>query len=81
MAWVASISPQVTEHPQLKAIASYDNYYGESPHRLVEFQFTSQEDFEAFVALEDVRATDEALAEQARRFQAHIFQLCSDYAK
>ena len=33
--WVDSISSALVGPPQLKAIASYDNYNGESPHRLV----------------------------------------------
>ena len=42
--WVASISSAIVAPSQLKATASYDNYYGESPHRLVEFEFASQAD-------------------------------------
>ena len=39
--WVASISHILVGPPQVKAISSYDNYNGETPHRLVELEFTS----------------------------------------
>ena len=52
--WAASNSPILREPPQLKAIAAYDNYYGESPHRLVELEFTSQEDWQVYEQLESI---------------------------
>ena len=67
---------------QLKAVASYDNYYGESPHRLVEFAFATQEDAAAYYALEEVIQADAAqLESQAGNWSRvmHIFQLRSDY--
>ncbi len=69
---------------QLKAIASYDNYYGESPHRLVEFAFATQEDADAYYALEEVIQADAAqLESQAGNWSRvmHKFELRSDYTK
>lgn len=42
--WVGSISDylQVSEH--VERIASYDNYFGASPHRLIEFEFETMAD-------------------------------------
>jgi len=77
--WVASIPPEVNTHLKLQTIASYDNYYGESPHRLV--AFASLQDDEAFVTDAAVRSVDEALAEEVGRFQGHVFQLRFDYIK
>lgn len=67
---------------QLKAVASYDNYYDESPHRLVEFEFATQEDADAYYALEEVIQADTAQVErQAGKWSRvlHTFQLSSDY--
>ena len=67
---------------QLKAIASYDNYYGGSPHRLVEFEFTTQEDADAYHALEEViQAAEAELENQAGNWSQvlHKFELRSDY--
>jgi hypothetical protein len=77
--WVASISPVLIGPPQLKAIASYDNYYGESPHRLVELEFASQEDVDAYEQLEEVMAVEEEFNTQASSSELHIFELRGDY--
>lgn len=79
--WVASISSVLVGLPQLKAIASYDNYYGESPHRFVELEFASQEDADAYDQLEEVMAIEEEFNNQAGSWYQHIFELRSDYTK
>ena len=77
--WVASISSELTAPPQLKAVASYDNYYGESPHRLVQFEYASQEDSETYAALEEIQAIDAALDVRAGSWESHRFVLRGDY--
>jgi len=52
--WVESVSSITVGPTQLKTIASYDNYYGETPHRLVEFEFANQEEADAYAALEEI---------------------------
>ena len=77
--WVASVSSALAGPPQLKAIASYDNYYGESPHRLVEFEFANQEDSDVYNQLEDIMAIEAELDNQAANWEGHTFELRSDY--
>ena len=77
--WVASISSGLVAPSQLKATASYDNYYGESPHRLVELEFASQEDSDAYEALEGIMAIEAELDNQAGSWVSHTFELRSDY--
>ena len=77
--WVDSISEVLIAPPQLKAIASYDNYYGESPHRLVELEFTNQADVEVYEQLEDIMAIEAELGNQAGSWVDHTFELRSDY--
>ena len=77
--WVDSISSVLIEPPQLKAIASYDNYYGESPHRLVELEFASQEDIAIYEELEEIKAIEAELDVQASSWVVHTFELRSDY--
>ena len=77
--WVASVSSILIEPPQLKAIASYDNYYGESPHRLVALEFASQEDVAAYEQLEDIMAIEVELDNRAGSWELHTFELRSDY--
>ena len=77
--WVASVSPTLIGPPELKAIASYDNYYGESPHRLVEFEFANQADADAYEALEEIMAVESEFDNQAGSSEQHRFVLRSDY--
>ena len=77
--WVDSIAPALTGPPQLKAVSSYDNYYGESPHRLVELEFASQEDADAYEQLEDIMAIEAELDNRTGSWAQHIFELRPDY--
>ena len=63
----------------MKLIISYDNYYGESPHRLIEFEFASQEDATAYEELEEIMAIQAELDNQAGNWVLHTFELRSDY--
>ncbi len=77
--WVASISSTLVGPPQVKAVSSYDNYNGESPHRLVVLEFASQEDVETYEELEDIMAIEAELDVRASSWVLHTFELRSDY--
>lgn len=77
--WVESNSTTLVGPPQLKAIASYDNYYGESPHRLVTFEYASEEDATTYEELEEIIAIEEELDVYAGTSVLHTFILRSDY--
>lgn len=82
--WVGDVAPEALAPTQLKAFLSYDNYYGESPHRLVEFAFATQEDADAYYALEEViQANASHLERSAGKWSRvlHRFQLRSDYIR
>ena len=65
--------------PQLKTVASYDNYNGENPHRLVELEFASQADATAYEELGDIVAIEAELDVHAGSWMSHTFELRSDY--
>ena len=77
--WVASISNALVGPSQLQAVASYDNYYGESPHRIVTLEFASQEDATAYEEIEGIMAIEAELDIQAANWESHTFELRSDY--
>ena len=77
--WVDSVSSITVGPPQLKAIKSYDNYYGESPHRLVEFEFANSDDSTTYSELEDIMALEVELDVQTGSWIQHTFELRSDY--
>lgn len=77
--WVESVSSIIVGPTQLKSVTSYDNYYGESPHRLVEFEFANEEDATAYEELEDIMAIEAELDVRTGSWIQHIFELRSDY--
>ena len=77
--WVASVSTALVEPSQVKAVSSYDNYNGESPHRLVVLEFANQEDATAYGEMESIMAIEAELDVQAARWFSHTFELRSDY--
>lgn len=77
--WVASVSSALVGPPQVKAVSSYDNYNGESPHRLVVLEFASQEDIDVYEELEDIMAIEAELDNQSSSWVLHTFELRSDY--
>ena len=77
--WVDSISNALVGPSQLQAVASYDNYYGESPHRLVTLEFATQADVDAYEELEEIMAIEAELDVQAASWVLHTFELRSDY--
>ncbi|MYG00599.1 hypothetical protein F4212_15900 [Candidatus Poribacteria bacterium] len=77
--WVDSVSAITVGPAQLKTIASYDNYYGETPHRLVDFEFANQEDADAYAALDDIMTLEAELDDRTGSWSQHIFELRSDY--
>ena len=82
LAYAKELSTVLIPPTQLKAVAAYDNYYGGSPHRLVELEFATQEDADAYYALEEVIQVVEAGPEnQAGNWSEvrHRFVLRSDY--
>ena len=77
--WVASVSSILVGPPQLKAVSSYDNYNGASPHRLFVMEFVSQEEADTYQELEAIQAIEAELDVQAASWEQHTFELRSDY--
>ena len=77
--WIASIAPMLQAPEEVKRIASYDNYYGVSPHRFVEFEFDSYEDANSYQELADVQDGNAELPNRSSRTSVLTFELRSDY--
>lgn len=77
--WVATVAPKLSEPEQVQRIASYDNYYGESPHRYIEFEFASIEDANLYQTLEGPRSVNLDIPNRTSRETVHFFQLRGDY--
>ena len=79
--WIASIAPMLQAPEEVKRIASYDNYYGVSPHRYVEFEFDSYEEANTYQELPYVQQHVNAeLPNRTSRTSVLTFELRSaDY--
>ena len=77
--WVESVSSTIAGPSELQTISSYDNYYGESPHRLVDFEYASEEDATAYEELEEIQAIEDELDVRTASWESHVFLLRSDY--
>ena len=82
LAWIASVAPTLLAPEELNRVASYDNARGESPHRLVEFEFDSYVDAATYLSRPDVAAVFEALPDHSSEVSTHVFaQRSADYSK
>lgn len=79
LAWIKSISGALGEIPELKASASYDNYYGAAPHRFAEHAFATLQAVDAYDALEYVKGLRAELDVRTHSWSAHTFVLRSYY--
>lgn len=77
--WIESVSPILIAPDELKAIASYDNYYGETPQRFVTLEFATQADVDAYEQIEELKAIEAQLDTRTASWELHKFELRSDY--
>lgn len=75
--WVASIAETVIAPPELKAIATYDNYYGVSPHRLVTLEFASVADARAYNR-DVITSFDAEVGTRVQSRVVHTFEFVSE---
>ena len=76
--WVVSGAPVLITPKELKRIAAYDNYYGESPHRLLEFEFDSLEDANRYEERADIDMLRVQLPDRSSKVSTFLFVLQSD---
>ena len=79
LAEVAAVAPVLQAPDEVKRIASYDNYYGVSPHRFVELEFDSYAEANAYVEFTAIRDVNAELPNRTGRTTVLTFELRSDY--
>jgi hypothetical protein len=65
----------------LQRIASYDNYYGSTPHRLVEFEFENIEAATKYWDRPEIQEVLEELVNQGVNIEVQVFKQRGDYTK
>jgi hypothetical protein len=80
--WVRSIADTLQAPSELKRLASYDNAFSASPHRVVEFTFDSMEDAGKYFDRKDmVRIFQGELPAHGTNIQVKVLTLRGDYSK
>ncbi len=77
--WIESVMATLITPDELKANASYDNYYDETPHRLATLEFATQADANAYEQIEEIRMIEAELDTRTADWKQHRFELRSDY--
>ena len=79
IAWVTSIAEALKAPPEVRSLTSYDNYYGASPHRVIEFEFDNLEDAGKYFANEKISAILADWTRYGLNGRVHVLVLRSDY--
>jgi len=80
--WVRSISDALQAPGELRRLASYDNVYSASPHRVVEFTFDSPEDASRYFDRKEIGLILEGeLPMQSANIHIKVLALRDDYSK
>ena len=79
IAWVTSVAEVLKAPPEVRRITSYDDYYGASPHRVVEFEFDNLEDAGKYFGNEKVSAVFADVTRYGLNGGVRVLLLRSDY--
>ncbi len=82
MEWVRTIADTLEAPVELRRLASYDNAFSASPHRVVEFTFDSLEDAgRYFDRKEMIKIFQSELPAHGENISIKIYSLRGDYSK
>jgi len=80
--WVRTIADTLEAPAELRRLASYDNAFSASPHRVVEFTFDSLEDAGRYFDRKEMsRIFQSELPAHAANINIKIYSLRGDYSK
>jgi hypothetical protein len=81
LAWVRSIGTTLQAPEEVRRVAAYENYYGATPHRFVEFEFDDMASATRYFEREDIKVTFKGLLTRAENTCVHVLTLLGDYTK
>lgn len=79
LSWVVSVAPTLQSFDEVKRILSYDNYFGATPHRFIEFEFDSMAQAAAYFERPEVTQILDAAINHGVNSHIAVLQLRSDY--
>lgn len=78
--WVQSVSDTLQAPAEIKRIASYDNYFGTSPHRYIEFEFDDLEAAARYFQRPGISRVFEEVVDHGVNGSLTILKMRADYA-
>ena len=80
--WVRSIADTLQAPEELKRLASYDNVFSASPHRVIEFTFESLQDAGRYFDRREIsRILQGELPARGTNIRIKALKLLADYSK
>jgi len=79
--WVRSIAGNLQAVEEVTRIISYDNYYGSSPQRIIEFEFESMEAAARYFELPKVNSVLDEVVNRGVHGTMDMYRLRGDYTK
>ena len=80
--WVRSVADTLQAPGELKRLASYDNVFSATPHRVVEFTFDSLEDAARYFGRKEVSVIFQSdLPAHGTNIHINVLALRGDYSK
>lgn len=77
--WVNSVTPTLQAPEEIRSIASYDNFFGVSPHRFIEFEFEDMGQAAAYFARPEIHLVLEHVVNHGENGGLVILQHRTDY--
>ena len=82
LTWVRSIADALQAPAELRRLASYDNAYSVTPHRVVEFTFDSSQDAARYFDRKEIRLIVQSeLPAHSANIRIKVLVLRNDYVK
>ena len=81
LSWVVSVAPTLQSFDEVKRILSYDNYFGATPHRFIEFEFDSMAQAARYFQRPEVSQILDAAINHGVNSKIAVLHLRSDYDK
>lgn len=77
--WVASMAETIQAPDEIRRVASYDNYYASSPHRIIEFEFDDMAAAASYFERPEIQRLFDELVNRGINVGVMVLQRRGDY--
>ena len=79
LGWVASVADELQAPAEVLRIASYDNYFSATPHRIIEFEFEGIPSAAAYFERPEIKAVLDELVNRGVNTEMMVLERRGDY--